>query len=102
MPWGVGVNPNTGKLRINGSGTMEIPASLKDEASEAVFLVHCANQLPKLVEALRQAELCLCQTRLASGIAKKKNRTEFLLGQIERIEKQIGPIVDAAEEVGGI
>lgn len=43
------------------------------------------NNNPALVEALADVELRLTQARLAASVGKKKDRTDFLLGEIERI-----------------
>ena len=40
-----------------------------------------------LAEALREVELRMTQARIASGIGKKKNQTEFLLGELERTQQ---------------
>ena len=48
-------------------------------------LALCKLHADKLAEALRDTELRTTQARIASGIGKRKNQTEFLLGELERI-----------------
>jgi len=45
----------------------------------------------RLVKALREVQLRLCQARLASGIGNKSGnrRADFLLNEIGRIEKVV-------------
>jgi len=38
------------------------------------------------LKALREVDLRITQAILASNIGRKKNRTEFLLGELERIK----------------
>ena len=43
--------------------------------------------LAKLVTALEEIELRTAQARIASTIGKKKDRTDFLCNELQRIQK---------------
>jgi hypothetical protein len=45
------------------------------------------HQRDELLEALKDIELRCTQARLASGIGRKKDQTDFLLSELERISK---------------
>lgn len=52
-PWGVGINPATGKIRVDSTGEINLPEPVKTESKEVIYMLHCANTMPKLVEALQ-------------------------------------------------
>ena len=50
---------------------------------------HLIAAAPDLAEALEDVCLRVTQAKMASRIGKKKDRTEFLLGELDRIAEQV-------------
>lgn len=74
----------------------EVLPSSRDgnQQADAAYLAHCANHLPKAVEALREADRLL---RLLHGTAPK-----FIMDECAMAFDKIPEALAAAEEVEGI
>lgn len=70
----------------NDPNDNQVPSD--QDLANAALIVRAVNSHAALVEALKDIGLQCCQTRLAAGIGRsaKKNRMDFLLGSLRRIE----------------
>jgi len=67
-------------------GIIEHAPSKKTALANAELIVQAVNEHAGLKDALADIDLRATQARLASKIGKRKNRTDFLLGELERMQ----------------
>lgn len=108
-PWTVG-NPE-GRLHYIMVGGHTVIATLPDyQGSSSAYVIsdreereanaRLISAAPELLAALADVDLRCAQARLASGIGKKKDRTDFLLGELERIAKHARAAIEKAKGDG--
>ena len=95
LPWGLTINQSTGNVKTVLTGKIELSHDEANRFKESVYMIHCANRLPKLVEALRK-----CQAALKDHVQYDNPEEEPSL-EAEGFNAACSALADA-EEVKGI